>query len=115
MVAHVVLCTLRRDLSGGDRERFAHAIRAAFDAIPAIRRSALGRRLQPGIPYGGAADTEYDYVAVLEFDDEAALRGYLEHPAHAELASLFWSCCARTLIADYHLGDPAALSDSFSS
>jgi len=39
-------------------------------------------------------------VAVLEFEDEAALGGYLEHPAHAELAS------AR---------DPAALSDSFVS
>lgn len=114
MIAHVVLCTLKRDLSRTDRERFLRAIRTALAAIPTIRRSSVGRRLEPGEPYSGTGDVEYDYVAVIEFDDEAGLRGYLEHPTHAELASMFWTCCTRTLVADYRLLDAATTpTDAF--
>lgn len=116
MIAHVVLCTLKPDLPRADRLRFGRVIQSALGTIPVIRRSSIGRRLEPGAAYAGAGDVPYEYVAVLEFEDEAALRGYLEHPAHAELASLFWTCCARTLVADYRLSDAAApLPDSFVS
>jgi len=109
MLAHVVLCTLKRDLAGDQREHFARAIAAALRGIPAIRRASVGRRLESRGAYGGASETPYDYAAVLEFDDEAGLRAYLEHPAHGDLASLFWACCERTMVADYRLLDPGSL------
>jgi len=49
----------------------------------------------------------YDAAAVLEFADESALREYLDHPLHAELARLFWLHCGSTLVVDAEVGDPS--------
>ncbi|HXE79326.1 MAG TPA: Dabb family protein [Vicinamibacterales bacterium] len=115
MIAHVVLCTLKPDLADTDREQFARTIASALSSISHIRRSSIGRRLGAPDAYG-ATSNPYDYVAVLEFDDEAALRRYLEHPAHAELASMFWKCCERTLVGDYAIASPASpLTSAFIS
>jgi hypothetical protein len=93
---------LRPDLTAGERQAFATGFTRALESVPGVGRVSIGRRTSIGASYEqpGAG---FDYVAVLEFDDEAGLRRYLEHPAHAELGALFWACTARTLVTDFTL------------
>jgi len=102
VVAHVVLFELRSGLTAHDRQRFTTSFTHALETIPSVRRVTVGRRTSIGASYEKAGES-FEYIAVLEFDDEAALRLYLEHPAHAELGALFWGCAARTLVSDFQL------------
>jgi hypothetical protein len=49
----------------------------------------------------------YEFIAVLEFDDVEGLKAYLEHPAHAELAERFFNAFDAALMYDYELGSEA--------
>ena len=42
---------------------------------------------------------DYTHAAILEFDDLDGLTAYLEHPAHAELASRFFECFEQALMS----------------
>ena len=101
MIAHLVLYQVRDDLTVDERAHFTSALETALHSIPCIRRTVIGRRKAMGVSYEKAMVSTYEYVAILEFDDEAGLREYLEHPAHAELGALFWSCSSRVLVFDY--------------
>jgi hypothetical protein len=45
-------------------------------------------------------ETTYEFAAVLEFQDAAALTGYLQHPMHHELGRLFWDNCEKTVVSE---------------
>ncbi len=49
--------------------------------------------------------TDYEYAALLDFDDLAGLKAYLEHPAHLALATRFFSAVDESLVYDYELED----------
>jgi hypothetical protein len=111
MIAHVVLYEIRPDLDAGDRDRLQQAVLTAFRSIPSVRRWSIGRRLMLGFSYEAAMEPAFGYAAVVEFDGRAGLREYLDHPLHADLSALFWSCSSRTLVFDYELvagASPAA-------
>ena len=103
MMLHVVLYEMRPDLSDGDRARLHRTVESSLQAIPAVRRWTVGRRAELGLSYEPRMHPGFGYAAVVEFDDRAALRDYLEHPGHADLAALFWSCSERTLVFDYEV------------
>jgi stress responsive alpha/beta barrel protein len=44
---------------------------------------------------------DYEYVAMLDFDDLGGLRLYLEHPAHEALATRFFKVLEESLIYDF--------------
>jgi hypothetical protein len=51
---------------------------------------------------------------VLEFDDLAGLKAYLEHPAHERLAQRFFEAFEDALMYDFDLRDGATgLADAF--
>jgi hypothetical protein len=103
MIAHVVLYELRPDLAPADRERFSAALRQAASEIPTLRRVRIGRRRHIGASYETAMPVSYGFIGILEFDDEAGLKEYLEHPAHITLGQLFWQFSERSLVFDYEL------------
>lgn len=43
----------------------------------------------------------FDAAVIADFDDEAALRGYIEHPAHVEAAAYLKSVTAQRACVDY--------------
>ena len=45
----------------------------------------------------------YEFAALLEFDDLAGLRAYLDHPAHETLAKRFFEAIDEALIYDFEL------------
>ena len=105
MIAHVVLFRPRADLPAEARQALGAAFEAALAGIPSIRRARVGRRLILGRAYEALMRTDYPYVAILEFADQAALAAYLEHPAHEQLAARFFSAFEEALIYDFEMAE----------
>ena len=103
MITHLVLFRPRPDLTANDRRALADALVAALREIPSIRRAQVGRRVTHGRPYEALMRVNYEYAAVLEFDDLAGLKSYLEHPAHDALAGRFFESVADALMYDFEL------------
>ena len=102
MISHIVLFRPRRALTEGERKALIAALRHAVDGIASIRRARLGQRMllnRPG--YEAQMAEHYEYSAVLEFDSEADLRAYLDHPAHADLARRLFTSAEAVLAYDF--------------
>ena len=103
MIAHIVFFRPRADLSVHEREALAEAFAAALRDIPTIRHAWVGHRFTHGRGYEQLMRVDYEYAAVLEFDDRAGLLTYLEHPAHRRLGERFFSAFADALMYDFEL------------
>ncbi len=110
MLFHVVLFRPRPNLSdaeisdshprGGGRPS-----RHSFD--PPFSR---GRRVVHGAGYEAVMRESLDYAAVIEFDDLAGLKDYLEHPAHRALGPRFMQSLESSLIFDYEMTDAGGVA-----
>ena len=103
MIAHVVLFLPRPDLSGEDRRDLVDAWSTALRDIPSIRRARVGQRIRIGRSYETITRTHFPYAAILEFDDEAGLREYLDHPAHEAIATRLFAAIEETAIYDFQM------------
>jgi hypothetical protein len=101
MTVHVVLFRPRASLTVEERGRLASVFSDAVRAIPSLRRVQVGTRVTLARAYEAAMRTHYSHAAILEFDDVAGLREYLEHPAHDMLGRLFFEMFEEALIYDF--------------
>lgn len=108
MITHVVLFRPRGDLSPAARTELADAFKAVLRKIPSIRRAHVGKRFLHGRAYETRMHVDYQYAAILEFDDPACLQAYLEHPAHQKLASQFSEAFEQALMYDFDLQEGEA-------
>jgi hypothetical protein len=108
VIAHVVLFKPRADIGDAERQGLVEALTRALGEIPSIRRAHVGRRVLHGRPYESLMRTNYEYAAILEFDDVAGLKAYLEHPAHEALGARFFAVFAEALMYDFEMRDGAA-------
>jgi hypothetical protein len=107
MIAHLILFRPRATLSDDERRGLADALVGALQAIPSIRRARVGRRVTHGRPYESLMRVDYTYAAVLEFDDVAGLKAYLEHPVHEALGNRFFETFEEALMYDFELKEGA--------
>jgi hypothetical protein len=105
VVAHVVLFRPRAGLTRSERTALVDAFARALGEIPGIRRARVGKRVTHGRGYEQLMREDYEFAAVLEFDDVAALTSYLQHPAHEALGERFFASFDAALIYDYELTD----------
>ena len=103
MLFHITLFRPRQDLTAADRASLVEALETALRHIPAIRTFHVGRRVTHGAAYEGLMPVSLDYAAVIEFDDLAGLKEYLEHPAHQALGTRFMSSLESSVIVDYEM------------
>jgi hypothetical protein len=108
MLTHLVMFTPRGDLTGAQRHSLAAALTRSLREIPSIRRARVGRRVAHGAGYEALMRSNYEYLALLEFDDLAGLQAYLVHPAHQELGARFFESFEEALMYDYELEDGEA-------
>ena len=111
MVAHVVLLKLRATMNADDREALLDAMKVAFTGIPEVRRVRIGRRLLIGRGYESQMAEHFEYSAIIEFDSEADLRIYLDHPRHLELGRRFFESVDSALVYDYTTVDAEQVRD----
>ena len=104
MISHVVLMTLRQDLTDEDRRAFVASFERAVREIPSVRGVRIGRRAFVGAGYEQGAQAAADYLAVVDFEDVTGLQSYLRHPAHSELGSRFSASLASAAVYDFESG-----------
>jgi len=101
-IVHVVLFRPRPALSEDERAALVAALRKAVDGIPMIRKAAIGKRILLGREgYETQMAEHYEYSAILDFDSEADLRAYLDHPAHQELGRRLFTAAEAVLAYDF--------------
>ena len=106
MIAHVVLFSPRADVPLETRRELLGSITAAARSIRGVRRFRVGHRITHGLPgYEEVMRDDYEYAAIVEFDDLDGLKAYLAHPAHVELGEFFTFQAARSLAYDYEMMD----------
>jgi hypothetical protein len=103
MIAHVVLFRPKADLTDDQRRAFMAALEHALANIPLIKHARVGRRITLGREYDQQNAQDFPFAAILEFDTEADLRAYLEHPAHQMLGTQFYVTSEAALVFDYAL------------
>jgi hypothetical protein len=104
VIAHIILFAPRSDLSQTQREEILSAFTRATNTVPTVRSVRIGRRILHGLPgYEQMMRTDFEYAAIVEFDDLAGLQEYLRHPAHSEAGRHFTESAAASLAYDYTL------------
>ena len=93
---------------------FIEALYNALNNISQIKRARVGRRIRLGRLYDDLNIQEFPFVAILEFANEAALRQYLDHPAHEALAQQFYSAAESALAFDFELMEPLRVKELLS-
>ncbi len=111
MIAHVVLFRPPANLADADRQALLDAMGAAFSGIAEIRRIRIGKRLLIGRPYETQMAEHFEYSAIIEFDSEADLRAYLNHPAHVDLGRRFFQTAEAAMVYDFVIVEPERVSD----
>ena len=106
MVFHIVLFQPKSGISDADRRALLDALAVAAKNIPGVRRFHVGRRVTHGRGYEQLMTQDFPYAAVVEFDDLAGLKAYLQHPAHEALGAKFTELLEAGLIYDYEMGAP---------
>ena len=102
MISHIVLFRPRATLSDSERAQLIASLQTAVSGIATIRRATIGKRIlfnRPG--YETQMAEHYEYSAILEFDSEADLRAYLDHPAHVELGNRLFTAADAVLAYDF--------------
>jgi len=111
VISHIVLFRPKATLSLQERASLIDALRAAVTGIPSIKRTSIGKRIllnRPG--YETLMAEHFEYSAIMEFDSEADLRAYLDHPAHVQLGQLLFTAADAVLAYDFESTSLQALS-----
>lgn len=109
MIVHIVLFRPRPDMPEPERAALIEALQSAAQGIPSVRRFSVGRRVRHGRSYEEAMPRDFEYAAVVEFDNLEGLKAYLDDPLHHELGRRFWKAIAAGLIYDYEMLDVQSL------
>lgn len=72
---HVVAFSWKDGVTGEQIERFEQLLAGLADSIPGIRRLIFGRD-------AGAAEGNFDFALIGDFDDVAGWCAYQTHPEH---------------------------------
>jgi hypothetical protein len=102
MISHLVLFRPKASLSPADRQALLDALQHAVSGIASIKRTTIGRRiLLNRTGYETQMAEHYEYSAIIEFESEADLRAYLDHPAHVVLGKLLFTSADAVLAYDF--------------
>ena len=106
MIGHLVLFNAKPEATTAQLRSFAKSISETCRKIETIRRVQIGRRVVIDAGYPRSfGETTYRYAAVFEFEDELALKAYLNHPMHHQLGRLFWEMAESTTVVAVQLVD----------
>jgi len=95
MLRHVVMVNFKAEMGQRERDEFAKKAAETLAQIPGAKNIILGQALEVGGP------ARYGAALFIDFEDEAALKAYLEHPLHKVVAGLMPSLFSESLTSNY--------------
>lgn len=75
MLRHIVLLTFKPEAGVAERAAVRAAVEGLRTAVPEVRALVCGDNV-------GSGPNHCDFAVTVDFDDVAAFRRYLAHPAH---------------------------------
>lgn len=104
MIKHVVAWTFADQAQGRTKQENVELVASRLESLTGI---VDGIRTLEVVRPERAIQSTLDLMLYSEFDDEAALRAYAQHPEHQEVIALVQSVVSNRAVADY---DPSQLS-----
>jgi len=95
MLRHVVMVNFKAEMGQRERDEFAKQAAGTLAQIPGAKNIILGQASAVGEP------ARYGAALFIDFEDEAALKTYLEHPLHKAVASLMPTLFSEFLTSNY--------------
>jgi len=100
MIRHIVMFKMNPDLAGNDKTaailRLKTAIDAMEQAVPEVKY------LQTGVNFNPRPQA-FDLVLVSDFETEAALDVYRDHPQHQRVMEVISEVVEKVHVVDYYL------------
>ena len=112
MISHMVLFRPKANLSTAERQALVDALEHAVAGIPSVKRARFGKRIllnRQG--YETQMAEHYEYSAIIDFETEADLRAYLDHPSHVELGRRLFQSADAMLAYDFAAVNPERLAE----
>jgi ribosomal protein L22 len=94
MLIHIVCWKYKPEVDDAAREEHRQSLRNLADVIPEIRRMSVGADILQ-------LERSFDTGLVAEFDDEAALDTFTNHPDHLAVATIGRQIAARVISVDF--------------
>jgi len=95
MVRHVVMVNFKAEMGQRERDAFAKQAAETLAQVPGTKNIILGQALEI------EGQARYGAALFIDFENEAALKGYLEHPVHKAVAALMPSMFSEFLTSNY--------------
>ncbi|MEL7211618.1 MAG: Dabb family protein [Pseudomonadota bacterium] len=88
MIRHIVLCKVKAEADSTEVAAVWEGLAALVGVVPGLLGSHFGADVSPeGIARG------YTHGFTMDFEDMAALEGYLVHPAHVKAGARLVGIC----------------------
>ena len=84
MVKHIILWTLKEELSGTEKESVKKGIKESLEALQGVVPGLLDIKV---IIDGRLDSSNADVMLDCTLESADALKGYAQHPAHVEVAN----------------------------
>lgn len=98
MIKHIVLWRLKESAGGRDRAANAALIKERLEALNGRMPGMI--RLEIGTDFSATGDSSH-LALYSEFEDRAALEGYLNHPEHKAVMPFIAEARTERRVADY--------------
>ncbi len=95
MIRHIVMSNFKAEVDQPEREEFAKKAVEILTQLPGVHNLVLGQALEV------RGQVRYGMALFIDFDDEAALKSYLDHPKHKAVAAKLPSVFSDILVSDY--------------
>ena len=94
MIKHIVMMKFKPEVSQEQQDEFAKTLTGSLGQVPGVKNLIIGQALDvEGKP-------PYSAALLIDFDDEAQLKAYLEHPAHKAAAAQLPTLCSNVFVLD---------------
>jgi uncharacterized protein (DUF1330 family) len=95
MLKHVVMVNFKAEVGQPERDAFAKKAAEILAQVPGAHNVAIGKASEV------EGKARYEAALFIDFDSEAALKAYLEHPMHKAVLAQMPSMFSEFLISNY--------------
>jgi hypothetical protein len=98
-IHHIGFVWLKEPGNAAHQQKLIEAAHSFAREIPEVKFLAVGKTLPKGSPF---VDTSFDICLSMQFDDQAAMERYNQHPVHQKAAQeVFLPLAQKFLFYDY--------------
>jgi quinol monooxygenase YgiN len=95
VLRHVIMVNFKAEVGQGERDEFAKKAAETLAQVPGTKNIIMGQASEV------QCKARYCAALFIDFENEAALKNYLEHPIHKAVAAQMPSLLSEFLVSNY--------------